>query len=219
MTDRKPEDDSMRAESSAYGDPAMHEVHRQLQREHSEPNELSGPMPIWLVGVCCAVVAWGAFYFGNTYNNFRSDVFDPHYDPAAAAAAGPVEYDPVARGARVFRNNCASCHQADGSGVSGVYPPLVDSEWVGGTPERSISILLSGLVGPIEVKGNSYSGNMPAFSGILSDKDIAAVLSYVRTEWNGEPVVEEETVAGLRGDARSSPWTAPELLEIYPLEE
>jgi mono/diheme cytochrome c family protein len=215
---RKKEDEAIRAESSELDDPRMQRVHDQLLREKSEPNELGRPMPIWLVAVCGVVVAWGAFYFGNTYSNFRSDVFDPNYRGGAPVQSEPKEFDPIARGQRVFRNNCASCHQADGSGVPGVYPPLVDSKWVAGPADRSIHILLAGLIGEIEVKGNSYNGNMPAFAGILGDRDIAAVLSYVRTEWNGASMVEESEVAALRAESRSSPWTGPELLESYPLE-
>jgi hypothetical protein len=71
------------------------------------------------------------------------------------------------------------------------------------------------------VKGNVYSGNMPAFGGLLSDRDLGAVLTYVRQAWgNGAGPITEEQVAEARaryGD-RASPWQAAELRDLAELE-
>ena len=80
------------------------------------------------------------------------------------------------------------------------FPPLEGSEWVSGSPERLIALTLHGLLGPIEVKGEAYQGRVPmtAFKG-LSDREIAAVLTYVRTTFGeGASVITPETVAGIR---------------------
>lgn len=60
-------------------------------------------------------------------------------------------------GAEIFMYYCMSCHQADGSGVPGMYPPLQKSNWVNGDKNRLIKILLNGLEGEIEVNGETYS--------------------------------------------------------------
>lgn len=80
-----------------------------------------------------------------------------------------------------------------------------------GDPERLIKVVLHGLRGPIEVKGQAYNYDMPA-AGFLSDAQVAAVLTYLRREWDHEaPPVAEETVRALRSRTRSrtDAWTAP----------
>ena len=207
------------AEQEGLGDREMSRLHDQLLREKKEPNELMRPMPLWLVTLSGLVVAWAAFYFGTKYAGFSAEVFDPNYEGGQVTVqAEEPAFDPIAHGERIFRNNCVACHQADGQGLPGAFPPLVEVDWVQGNPDRSIHILLAGMNGPIEVNGQAYNGNMPAFGGILSDRDIAAVLSYIRVEWNGSEVVPEDRVADLRASApRSAPWTGEEILADYPL--
>ncbi len=82
-------------------------------------------------------------------------------------------------GAEIFTYYCMSCHQVDGSGVPGMYPPLQKSNWVNGDKIKLIKILLNGLEGEIEVNGEIYSQVMPK-QDYLTDHQIAAVLSYVR---------------------------------------
>ncbi|MCU0636340.1 MAG: cytochrome c, partial [Gemmatimonadaceae bacterium] len=129
-----------------------------------------------------------------------------------APAAGAV--DPIAEGKRIFGANCQACHQADGKGVSGAFPPVVGSEWVTGDEAVLVKILLNGLQGPITVAGNSYNGMMPAWREALSDADIAHVATYLR-QWapNAAPAVSEATVKTLREQtaARTGAWTAAEL--------
>ena len=69
--------------------------------------------------------------------------------------------------------------------LDGLAPPLLDSEWVLGSPERIIRIVLHGLRGPIVVLGREHTGDMPAFKA-LEDEQLAAILTYVRREW-GHP--------------------------------
>ena len=114
---------------------------------------------------------------------------------------------------------CVACHQATGLGVPGVYPPLADSEWVTGHQEKLARILINGLNGPIEVAGNSYNGNMPAFgpNGLnLKPVEIAGVMTYIRQEWGND--ASEVTEASINSymdqyGSRSTPWTAEEVVD------
>ena len=105
----------------------------------------------------------------------------------------------------------------------GAFPPLAASKWVTGSEEKVSAILIAGLNGPIEVLGNTYNGNMPAFGGVLRDRDVAAVLSYIRGAWGNAadlitPSEFEAYKAGAAG-AKSGPWTAEELIAQFgPLE-
>lgn len=72
------------------------------------------------------------------------------------------------------------CHQANGTGQAGTYPPLVNSEWVTGGTERLAMVILNGIQGPITVDGKSYNGLMTPWKDALNDKQMAQVMSYIR---------------------------------------
>lgn len=81
---------------------------------------------------------------------------------------------------------CANCHQRDGMGDNNRYPPLVGSEWVGGSRERFISVVLNGLQGEIKVNGKTYNGVMPAHREVLDDHAVASILTFVSQYLNKE---------------------------------
>lgn len=83
--------------------------------------------------------------------------------------AGPALADPDP--AKMFAENCARCHQLDGKGVAGAYPPLAGSPIANGPAPAAIRIVLGG------------KGEMPAFGSRLTDEAMAAALSYARTSW------------------------------------
>ncbi len=122
----------------------------------------------------------------------------------------------------VYENRCASCHQNTGAGIPGVFPPLIGTKWVLGEPDRLISIVLHGLMGELEIEGTEYNGVMPAWGTTLSDKEIAAVLTFVRSSWGNEAAaVPDSSVTRLRAMLadRGKPWTPSELAKTYgPLE-
>ncbi len=124
--------------------------------------------------------------------------------PAAPAAInGEAEYQAV----------CMVCHQADGKGLPGVYPPLAGSEWVNGDPNVAIAIVIHGLQGEITVAGQTFSQVMAAW-GQLSDAQIAAILTHERSSWgNSAAAVTPEQVAAVRSatSSRTLPWTVAEL--------
>lgn len=101
-------------------------------------------------------------------------------------------------GRAIFLLNCAACHQPNGQG-GGPYPPLARNPAVNAADSGAIiQIVLNGRTGPITVNGTQYGGNMPSWRE-LSDADIAAVLTYVRSAWgNGAPAVSADQVAAAR---------------------
>lgn len=117
-------------------------------------------------------------------------------------------------GEKVYNSRCMSCHQMDGKGIPGVFPPLNESEFVQGSPERLVRIILQGMMGEVTIKGVTYSGMMPPWGTFLSDEEIAAVVTYVRANFDNEASeVNAEEVAEIRAATtdRKQPWTAEEL--------
>jgi len=98
----------------------------------------------------------------------------------------------------VYTRVCLPCHQADGSGVPGMHPPLAGSDLAQGDDDELIKIVLNGLRGEIEVKGEKYNGSMAPLS-YLSDQEIADVLTYVRSNFgNSAPAIKPDEVASVR---------------------
>lgn len=86
------------------------------------------------------------------------------------------------RGKKVYESNCLICHRPNGEGVAGLNPPLFNTDYVTGDKERLIQITLAGMNKPIDVQGKQYTTAMKAFD-FLSDRQIADVLTYVRTSF------------------------------------
>jgi mono/diheme cytochrome c family protein/glucose/arabinose dehydrogenase len=131
----------------------------------------------------------------------------------AIATAPPVVEHP---GKAVYDTLCLNCHQPEGKGLPGVYPPLVDSDWVTGDPERLIKIVLHGLAGPIHVGGAEFKqmAPLPMPPMGLDDQQTADVLSYIRGSFGNKAAkVSVEEVAKVRAATagRAAFWTAEEL--------
>ncbi len=198
-------------------DSGEQDLHDALMREKDEPRDGTSPIPIFILFLFAALCFWGGVYLIQFGGDFRKEAYTLDFNPHAEVAVVQVSlYD---RGAKVFKAQCVACHQATGLGVPGVYPPLAASEWVTGHQESLARILINGINGPIEVAGNKFNGNMPAFgpSGLnLKPQDIAGVLTYIRQEWdNGASEVTEATVNGYMDQygSRGTPWTAEEVVD------
>ncbi len=100
---------------------------------------------------------------------------------SAAAANNPAS---ASDGATVYLADCSSCHQADGQGVPGAFPPLAGNPVVTGNPVAAIAIVKDGLDGRLVVNHVAYSGIMPNWNRQISDDQIAAVVTYIRSAWN-----------------------------------
>lgn len=139
--------------------------------------------------------------------------------PPVAPATGGTRGAPPPDGKQIYATTCAACHEPTGLGLSDVYPPLAESEWVTGDEGRLIRVVLHGLTGEIEVAGETVSGAMPAWGATLDDAQIAAVLTYIRSSWgNKAPAVTVAAVARVRRTtaSRLTPWTARELPARIP---
>jgi mono/diheme cytochrome c family protein len=113
---------------------------------------------------------------------------------ACAMPAGVKAQDNVSaeRGKMVYEQSCLACHQADGSGVPFLAPPLIEGTFVNGDKKKLIGIVIKGMQ-DVEIKGESYANPMPAFD-YLTDEQIADVLTYVRSNFKNKsgPVVEAD---------------------------
>jgi mono/diheme cytochrome c family protein len=109
-----------------------------------------------------------------------------------------IQEEFTGKGQEIYNWYCGACHQRDGKGDSGRFPPLAATDWVNGDEERLIDIVLNGLEGAIEVNGETYNSSMPQHS-FLSDQQVADVLTYIRSNFgNTAPAVSAELVTKVR---------------------
>jgi mono/diheme cytochrome c family protein len=188
-------------------------------RENPEPTNASEPIPLALTSIFFVIIFIAGIYLALNSGGFRSDVFSPDLVSwSGAGAGGPAApVDPKVVGKRIFTQNCIACHQSTGLGMAGQWPPLVASEWVVGgdwvADNHLVGILLHGLQGAIQVKGATYNNAMPQWKQ-LKDDQIAAVLTYIRSEWgNAAAPISAEYVKSIRDKTtdRTEPWSQKEL--------
>ncbi len=125
----------------------------------------------------------------------------PSQSTAAASASAAAAKNPASAsdGATIYSNNCSSCHQPNGEGVPGAFPPLAGNTTVTGTPVAVIAIVKDGLEGRLVVNGQAYSGIMPRWKGVLPDEQIASVVTYIRSAWkNDAPGVSVSDVQAVK---------------------
>ena len=214
-----------RREPAALSDDDLLAKHAQAGTE--KPGTEEGPshrlLPLALVLVFSGLVLASATYLNRYSGRFSASIYDEDGKPGGTAAAAPKALDPVALGKRQFQMACITCHQANGLGVPGAFPPLVGSEWANGSEERVIRVVLHGLGGEVKVGAAVFNGAMPSFGKVPGsgynwrDDQIAAVLTYIRQEWGNKasPVTTEQVTAIRTQEvARAKPWTAAELLAI-----
>jgi nitrite reductase (NO-forming) len=108
--------------------------------------------------------------------------------------------DQMELGKSVYMQLCVACHQPTGAGLPPVFPPLVKTEYVSGSPERFAAMILKGVMGPISVNGMTYNNVMPPQEALLTDEKIAAAITYVRGSFGNtfssvSPEVVKETRA------------------------
>jgi mono/diheme cytochrome c family protein len=123
-----------------------------------------------------------------------------------------------------FRDgHCVTCHQPAGEGVEKIYPPLAGSEWIE-DEARLVKLVLHGLTGDLMVKGERYfettTPPMPGFAGLLNDREIAALVTYVRNAFGSPaPVTTPETVRSWREATagQATFYRVEELLQQHPL--
>lgn len=148
---------------------------RAQRREQPEPEEGDKPIPVFLWILVPLLIVWGVLYIASQVGSPLAGG-DARTQPARPELA-------AVNGEAIYAANCAACHQSNGQGLPGSFPPLAGSEWVQGDAKTVIAIVTSGLAGEIEVSDQKYDGVMPPFGRQLSNDELAAVISYIRDEW------------------------------------
>ena len=187
--------------------------------ETDEPRATNQTLPVLIIALSGLLFYFADMYLMEHSGQFNALVYYPRQEVPA-----PPGVDPE-MGKRVYTSKagCAACHQPNGAGSKAQNtPPLAGSEWVTAEgPNRLVRIVLHGLNGPIEVNGETWNNQMLPFGELLTDEDVAAVLSYVRQSWgNQASSVSPEQVTAIREaePGRTAQWTADELQRI-PVSE
>src|ERR1700720_4866611 len=226
MNEKSSNPSSLTHQGMDYGETSdVQEGHAAIQREKREPRVGLEPLSIWLIAVYGIAIFTGGAYLGRYSGNFSGDGLDPMGGPPPAKKGGgpqgqqqQAELSPRDRGKKIFAANCQTCHQANGLGVPGQYPPLAGSEFTTGGSKRPAMIVLKGLQGPVTVKGQKFgSAVMQPWDKTLTDQKIADVLTYERSEWgNSASPVTAEQITGLRKELANHPdsFTEPDVLAI-----
>ena len=115
---------------------------------------------------------------------------------AAAEKGTLTKEEQIRAGEVLFSGTCSVCHQSNGQGLEGVFPPLAKSDFLAADIRRAIGIALNGLTGPVTVNGKAFNSVMPPMSQ-LTDDEIANILTYVRNSWgnSGPPVAAADVTA------------------------
>jgi len=180
------------------------------------------PIPLWLMTLSMVLLFWAGLYLAYYSGGFKAAVFNADAVSWSGGGPGsaPAPIDMKVLGKKVFTQTCVVCHQSTGLGVPGQFPPLVGSEWVltqgWHGDNHLVKNVLYGLQGPITVKNMPFNNAMAPWNQ-LSDQQIAAVLTYIRSEWgNNASAITSEFVAKVRADTkpRTEAWTMAELQAI-----
>lgn len=215
--ENKNKDWRFRHEEEGYD---IYDLHHAPLREYPEPKEGMERPPWWLWVISVLLIFWAGFYLGRYSGDFGPYVhilYEPDRKAAVidndTAPNGLADVD----GSAIYANACAACHQANGQGVPGAFPPLAGTQWVIEDPETPVRIVLHGMKGQVEVKGNVYDGVMPGLGHRLDDAEVAAVVNHIRTSWgNSASEIGPELVREVRreSEGRTEQWTADELMEL-----
>lgn len=221
MSDQSPVDP--RLQQSGASDESLLSAHEKELATKPDDGGHYRMLPLVLLFVFSGLIFYGGTYLNRYSGHYNASIFNETAHPASATAAAP-KIDPVVLGKRNYEQVCAACHQPTGLGVEGIYPPLAGSEWVLGSPERVIRIVLHGLKGPVAVKGKQFGqAAMPVFGQVpgsgynWSDDRIAAVLTYIRQEWGNkaDPISAEQVAAIHAKEGSHKEWSQEELEKIH----
>jgi mono/diheme cytochrome c family protein len=215
--------DDPRLEPAALSDEGLLAVHEKIFTEKPDMHGGYSALPLALLFIFSALIFFSGTYLNRFSGGFDAMIYNENLKPTKGGTVVP-KLDPVAMGKVLFNTGgaCVTCHQPNGQGVPGVFPPLAGSEWAQGSADRVVRIVLFGLQGPVQVRSTNYGAAvMPAFGPVgtyvWSDEKIAAVLTYVRQEWGNKasPITPDQVAAIRTAEAsRSKAWSQDELLKI-----
>lgn len=167
--------------------------------------ETPTPIPTWAWVLLLSIIGWSLFYLAQQWNppgNFADSPTYSFYSEEGLQIkkqASSASKSTANIGATLYRTSCASCHQANGEGLGGAFPPLAgDPVVTAEDPTRHIQIVLWGVQGK-KIDGKTYSAAMPGWAEQLSDKEVAAIINHERTSWgNDAPTITAKDVAAIR---------------------
>jgi mono/diheme cytochrome c family protein len=208
--------------TTPLSDEQLLRLHEQVLEEKHDDRGVYHLLPLGLLFFFSGLIFFGGTYLNRFSGHFSPAIFDERAKPhVGGVAAAPI--DPIPYGKKQYDSLCTTCHQPTGLGVPGVFPPLAGSEWVNGSEERVVRILLNGLKGPITVEGHNFGAAGTAPMPVIgpggqgwNDERIADVLTYVRQAFgNTASAITPEKVAEVRGQVGTRPeWSADELQKI-----
>ncbi|MGO8837893.1 MAG: c-type cytochrome [Limisphaerales bacterium] len=187
------------------------------EKLEAEPAAARSTLPIWIITVTLVLMFLGAVNFDRHSGWFNKQVYRPYASAEQLEASQPKSGSAAvaAHGKQVYDVVCGICHGLDGLGKPGQAPALAGSEWViTKGSDRLIRIPLSGLSGPMQVNGKDWNLAMAPMGVALSDTDLAAVLTYIRSSWGNQAgEVTADNVKSVRAalGARPQPLTGEQL--------
>lgn len=183
-------------------------------RENPEPSESAYPIPLFVFLAITALVVWSLCYIYFTHQQSPAEFGDRR---SAADFVTATSNSESIDASKIFANHCAVCHQANGAGVPGAFPPLINSDWITAKPQVIVQILLHGIQGELTVGDTVYNGEMPEFGNTLEDSEIAALATYLRSNFENDAEAIEADFVSEQRDAydRNEPWAGDaELKEL-----
>jgi mono/diheme cytochrome c family protein len=201
--------------------PDVNEDSHCCPRPDTEPTVINAPVPMWIIVATLLLVFVGAYYLDQHGGWFDEKIYKPYTDANQLAAYQPKSGDAAfaAKGRSVYENVCGICHGSDGLGKPNQAPPLAGSEWVAKDVVSLARVPLAGLNGPIQVAGREWNLAMAPMGAGLSDADLAAVLTYIRTAWgNQSSPVSEADVKAARAAISGNQPSAADLAKLTPVE-
>lgn len=218
-----PSQTDSRVNPSGLSDETLLAAHEKVLGKQPDEKARYRLLPLNLLFIFSGLIFFGGTYLGRYAAHFDPLVYNENLPRSGGAATPAAPVNPIEVGKKLFNNAaCNTCHQPNGMGIPGAFPPLVGSEWVTGSEERLIRIVLHGVVGPIKVKGADFNSAMPAFGRVAgsgynwTDDKVAAVLTYIRQEWGNQasPITTEQVTAIRNKEGDHKSWTAPELEKL-----
>lgn len=199
-------------------------LHSAVKREKEDLAPENQPAPLWAIFLLVLVAIVAGAQLGPMTGGWSFDISNPFSiasgsgDPRPKGPGDDAGADPFVTAMKKGGSGyavCGGCHQGNGGGIPGQFPPLAGSEYVKGGTERLIRIVQHGITGPITVNNQAYNtpGGMQPFGAAMSSQDLANVLTYIRNSWGNEgTMITKEMVQKVRDEEkRATQWTDAEL--------
>ena len=212
----------LRLDQAAASDESLMDAHEAVLGRHPDDGGRYRLLPIAILFTLSGLILFSGTYLNRYTGHYSPLIFNENAKPTSGTAAAP-KADPVVVGKAAFMSVCVTCHQPTGLGMPGIYPPLAGSEWVNGSADRVIRIVLYGLKGNITVASKTFNAAaMPVFGKVTgsaynwSDDKIAAVLTYVRQEWGNKaaPITPDQVTAIRNSEGNRAEMSEAELSAI-----